>query len=88
MTRSLVLEVPEDVYKPLAETAERTNREVEELAVELLTVATRRAADDPVENFIGAFASDTPDWADEHDKYIGQGLHLEIPEEEEDGSKR
>lgn len=37
---------------------------------------------DPVEEFIGAFASDVPDWASHHDKYLGQTLmddHLEQP---------
>jgi len=27
---------------------------------------------DPVEQFIGALPSDVPDWANEHDKYLGQ----------------
>jgi hypothetical protein len=30
------------------------------------------AAIDPVEQFIGALPSDVPDWANEHDKYLGQ----------------
>ena len=29
------------------------------------------AAVDPLEKFIGAFPSDVPDWANEHDKYLG-----------------
>lgn len=31
------------------------------------------AAMDPVEPFIGAFSSNISDWADEHDKYLGEG---------------
>jgi hypothetical protein len=27
---------------------------------------------DPVEQFIGAFPSDVPDWTNEHDKYLGR----------------
>jgi len=29
---------------------------------------------DPLEKFIGAFNSNIPDWADEHDKYLGQSF--------------
>ncbi len=29
---------------------------------------------DPVEQIIGAFQSDVPDWASQHDKYLGQKL--------------
>jgi hypothetical protein len=36
------------------------------------------AAIDPVEQFIGAFPSDVPDWANEHDKYLGT-FHLRTP---------
>lgn len=35
------------------------------------TDTNQTAADDPVEKFIGAFSSNIPDWADQHDKYIG-----------------
>ncbi len=84
MTHSLVLEVPEDVYLPLVKTAEAAGQKVEQLAIELLTAVARPAADDPVENFIGALHSDVPDWADAHDKYIGQSLRLEMQEGNED----
>ncbi len=80
MTHSLLLEVPEEVYLPLAKTAEAAGQKVEQLAVELLAAAARPVADDPVENFIGSLHSDVPDWADAHDKYIGQSLRLEMQE--------
>ena len=74
MGNTLVLEVPAEVYKPLAQKAKRVGRTPEELAVEWLTVTLRYAVDDPVENFIGAFDSQGLDWADEHDKYLGLSL--------------
>lgn len=83
MTHSLVLEVPEDVYLPLAKSAEAAGQKVEQLAVELLAAVARPVADDPVEKFIGAIRSDVPDWADAHDKYIGQSLRLEMLEANE-----
>ena len=74
MGHTLVLEVPEEMYEPLAQTAKQRGWTPEELAVEWLATAIRHAMNDPVENFIGAFSSNIPDWADHHDKYIGQAL--------------
>lgn len=78
MEHTLVLELPEDIYEPLANTAKQTGQTPEELAVEWLATAVQNATDDPVENFIGAFSSNIPDWTDQHDKYIGQSLMEQI----------
>ncbi len=52
---------------------------------EELAVARRRLTDykyngvtDPVEPFIGAFRSDVPDWAAQHDTHLGQSLREEL----------
>jgi hypothetical protein len=74
MGRTLVVEIPENVYQPLAETAKQSGRTPEDLASEWLRLAIQSATDDPIENFIGAFSSQVIDWADQHDKYIGQAL--------------
>lgn len=79
-----MLEVPEHVYLPLAKLAEAAGQRVEQLAVELLATATRSVADDPVESFIGALPSAIPDWADAHDKYIGETFRLEMQEANKD----
>ena len=36
------------------------------------------AQQDPLEPFLGAFASDVPDAADQHDKYLGESLMREM----------
>ena len=74
MEHQLVLEIPEEVYEPLTDTARRTGATPEKLAVAWLTAVSRHASRDPVEGFIGAFPSTVPDWADQHDKYLGQSL--------------
>jgi len=71
MEHTLVLELSEDIYEPLAKTAKERGSLPEELAVEWLASAIRKAIDDPVENFIGTFSSNIPDWADQHDRYLG-----------------
>ncbi len=84
MGNTLVLEVPANVYEPLAQKAMQVGRTPEELAIEWLTATLRCAVDDPVENFIGAFGSHVSGWADEHDKYLGLSLLLEMMDREKD----
>jgi hypothetical protein len=74
MSHQLILDVPNDVYDPLAESAKNTGATPEQLALDWLLVMSRHAARDPLEKHLGAFSSNVPDWADQHDKYLGEGL--------------
>ncbi|HWM91355.1 MAG TPA: hypothetical protein VN493_11360 [Thermoanaerobaculia bacterium] len=74
MGHTMTLNVPEKVYQSLIQKAGEAGQEPESLAVQLLTTATQRDADDPVEAFIGAFSSQGSDWADQHDAYLGRDL--------------
>jgi hypothetical protein len=74
MGYSLTLELPENVYQLLLKTATQTGQSPEVLAVQWLKQITQQQETDPLEKFIGAFDSNIPDWADEHDKYIGQSI--------------
>ena len=71
MSHTLTLDVSEEVYTLLVKAAKQTGQLPETLANELLTAVTRKLSDDPVEQFIGALKSPVSDWADKHDKYIG-----------------
>lgn len=72
MSHVLQLELPEEIYKPLVKNAKQKGRSPEEIAIEYLKSILSKLEDDPIEKFIGAFQSDIPDWADQHDKYLGQ----------------
>lgn len=72
MSQSLTLKISEDVYTSLLEVAKQTGQMPEVLAAQWLSLVSRHLNDDPLEKFIGAFKSNTSDWADNHDKYIGQ----------------
>ena len=74
MSHQLILEVPNEVYDPLAATAKSTGATPEQLAVDWLATMSRHAAKDPLEKWIGALSSKIPDWAEQHDKYLGEGL--------------
>lgn len=74
MEHTLLLEVPENVYDVLTKTAEQVGRPREALAVEWLVATINRLVYDPLEEFIGAFSSSVPHWADDHDQYIGKSI--------------
>lgn len=74
MNHLLRLEIPEKLYEPMVKVAAHMGRTPEELAVDWLAAAVQQHVDDPLEKFIGTLSSNIPDWADQHDRYIGQEL--------------
>ena len=82
MGHTLVLELPEDLYKPLLQKAKQAGSTPEELAIKWLVSVIHNIINDPVENFIGAFSSDVSDWSDQHDKYLGKALMKKMSNKE------
>lgn len=78
MTHLLTLEIPEKVYNALAENASKRGREIEEVAIERLSDDWPEISDDPFEKCIGSLHTDILDWADNHNKYIGESLDREM----------
>lgn len=76
MSHVLQLELPEDIYKRLVKNARQKGHSPEEIAIEYLKSILSKLEDDPIEKFIGAFHSDITNWADQHDKYLGQTLMM------------
>lgn len=74
MGHTLTLDVPEEVYQSLIQTAEQTGQPPEAVAVHLLTTAIQHRGEDPLEQFIGTFSSHGTDWADHHDTYLGMTI--------------
>jgi hypothetical protein len=74
MGYALLLEIPEEIYQPLVKTAQQSGHTPEELVTTWLTTVVRQTLQDPLEQFIGAFHSNIPDWANQHDRYLGQAL--------------
>ena len=83
MTHSITLELPEQVYRKLAERASKNGKRVEDFAVDQLSNGDSEVIYDPFEKFIGSLHSDIPDWADNHDKYIGEQIMREMRGENE-----
>ena len=81
MTHSVTLEVPDQLYRTLVEKASKKGKEIEEVALDRLSDEWPDDVVDPFEKFIGSLTAETadiPDWADNHDKYIGEAIYREM----------
>lgn len=78
MGYTLTLEVSEEIYEPLVRAAQQNGQTLEALAIEWLVLAMHTVQDDPLEEFIGGFASNLPDWTEKIDTYLGQALLNEM----------
>ena len=83
MTHSLTLEIPEKVYRSLAERASQNGKGIEEVAIERLSDDWPEDVVDPFEKFIGAFNSEIPDWGTRHDELLGEVYLKELRGENE-----
>jgi hypothetical protein len=72
MSHILNITVPDTLYETLTKTARQTGQPLEAVATKWLTAAAEQFTHDPLEPFIGAFDSGGTDWADNHDRYLGQ----------------
>ena len=74
MGHKLTLDLPAEVYASLPRVAKETSQSPDAVAAELLASVTRQVAEDPLERFIGAFDSRGSDWADRHDRHLGEAF--------------
>jgi len=71
---TITLELPQSIYDSVQAAAARAGQSPQQLITELLGQNIQSFSDDPLEEFIGAFRSDIPDWGENHDRYLGQEL--------------
>jgi hypothetical protein len=74
MTHSVTLNIPDNLYYPLLERANKMGLKPEELMIEYLQTILKKTESDPLEEFIGALDSEIPDWTENHDLYLGKSL--------------
>jgi hypothetical protein len=70
---TITLKLSTTLYQTLQNLATQTGRSPEEIATGLLE-KDLQIIDDPVDEFIGAFQSNIPDWGENHDYYLGKQL--------------
>ncbi len=85
MPHTLKLELADDIYEPLAKKAKQTGSTPEKLCVDWLQTAILNTIHDPLENFIGSIHGNTSDWADKHDKHLGESILKKMRPEKEEG---
>ena len=79
------LDIPKGVYQSEIEQVDQTGQTPEAVAVQLLATATQHRVDDPLEQFIGAFRSQSADWPDQHDTYLGKAAESSMDPETSKG---
>jgi hypothetical protein len=78
MSKQVSLDIPDEVYHPIARQAQETGKKAEEIINEWLArMALIRQ--DRLRRWAGAFASGVPDAAERHHEYLGRALMPENP---------
>jgi hypothetical protein len=81
MSRTLTLEIPEKVYRPLKRRARAEGRTMEEVAADCIAASIVPDEDDPLLKLAGVVTADVSDAAERHDDYITDHLIKELDAE-------
>ena len=74
MSQTLMVELSDEAYETLRSLAGRKGQTPEAAGAEWLAEMARLAAEDPLEEWIGAFRSDMPGWSLRHHELLGEAL--------------
>jgi hypothetical protein len=70
----LTLQLPDDVYAPLLDRAQRAGKSPEAVAADFVSTCVSSSESDPLIALLGSIDSDLTDVAERHDEYIGAEL--------------
>jgi hypothetical protein len=82
MSRTLSLDIPDELYQALQDFASRDGKTPEDVSVAWLTAMMECIANDPLMKLAGTLDSGVPDLAERHDEYLGQQLEAELQDQE------
>lgn len=82
MVHSLTLDIPESVFRPLADQAAAKGKTVEDVVIEKLSNGGPKSVNS-LDKWVGAFKSGVPDAATDHDRYLGDNLSREMAGDDE-----
>jgi hypothetical protein len=74
MSQTLSIEIPNDIYQTVIQTANRLGQSPEAIVSQWIVTQHQTQPADPLNAFIGAFSSEIPDWTSRHDEYLGAAL--------------
>jgi hypothetical protein len=84
MPATLTIEVSDELWECLRQTAARQGKTPEAIAAEYLANWTSRLPAGAVRRWAGAWASNVPDASLRHNDYLGLALHRQLGEPEHD----
>jgi hypothetical protein len=70
MSKTLSIEIPDEIYQTLIQTAERLGQSPEAIVSQWIVTQHQTQSSDPLDSFIGVFKSEIPDWTSRHDEYL------------------
>ena len=74
---TLILELPDEIYVPLLDKAQRSASTPEAFLTQLAAQAVQPVRADPLLSLLGSVASEMSDVSGKHDDYIGRSLQSE-----------
>lgn len=74
---TLTLELPDEIYAPLLDKAQRDSSTLEALLTQLAAKAVQSVPEDPLLKLLGSVTSNVSDVSSRHDEYLGQSLQAE-----------
>ena len=74
MSKTLSIELSDEVYQTLLKTAEQLGQSPEAIVSQWIVTQHQTQVSDPLASFIGAFNSEILDWTSRHDEYLGVAL--------------
>ncbi|PDW02873.1 hypothetical protein [Candidatus Viridilinea mediisalina] len=80
----LQINISDALYESLLRTAQQANQPLDIFIATLLKTVAEEAAHDPIEAWIGAFPSNHANWADQHDRILGENSMVLQKENHED----
>jgi hypothetical protein len=74
MTKTLMLELSDNIYDVLLETSAQVGQTPEQFILEWVEHRIKEAASDPLLQLAGTIESDITDVSERHDEYLGAAL--------------
>jgi hypothetical protein len=74
MSKTLSIELPDEVYQTLLQTSQQLGQSPEAMVCQWIVQQQSSQVAEPLDAFIGAFNSEIPDWTSRHDEYLGAAL--------------
>ena len=84
MPKTLMIELPDEIYEGLQKLAEKWQTTPERIASDWVVYEAERVLNDPLEKWIGAIDTGVIGWGERHDELLGEALMRKLRGEPDD----